>query len=167
MPEIGQYIPFPMAILPLPRNLPFTICLACDLTEWGRLLFHEFANSATVFSSGNNVLNHIRASGDQLVISGYPINSYHFQTSEVTTSFWKPNYLSLRSYISFGCYPLSWPSSLLTMMAAGFKHSSKDSKLPTPLKGHIEGSIILRHWRQHSGLLYRHYCNSFILRINC
>jgi hypothetical protein len=69
------------------RNLPFTICLACNLTERGQSLFHEFADSATVFSSGNDFLNHIRASGDQLVISGYLINSYRFQTSEVTTSF--------------------------------------------------------------------------------
>jgi hypothetical protein len=65
------------------------ICLACNLTEQGRLLFHEFASSATIFSSGNNLLNHIRASGDQLVISGYLINSYCFQTSEVTPLFWK------------------------------------------------------------------------------
>jgi hypothetical protein len=71
------------------RNLPFTICLACDSTERGQSLFHEFANSATVFSSGNDFLNHICASGDQSVISGYLINSYRFQTSEVTTLFWK------------------------------------------------------------------------------
>ena len=69
------------------RNLPFTICLACNPTEHGRSLFHEFASTATVFSSGNNLLNHIRASGNQLVISGYLINSYCFQTSEVTTLF--------------------------------------------------------------------------------
>jgi hypothetical protein len=70
-------------------NLPFTIPLACDLTERGRSLFHEFATSATVFSSGNDLLNHICASGNQSVISGYLINSYHFQTSEVTSLFWK------------------------------------------------------------------------------
>jgi hypothetical protein len=71
------------------RNLPFTIHLACNSTERGRSLFHEFANSATVFSSGNNILNYIRASGNQSVISGYLINSYRFQTSEVTSLFWK------------------------------------------------------------------------------
>jgi hypothetical protein len=41
------------------RNLPFTICLACDTTKQGRSLFHEFAPTATVFSSGNDLLNHI------------------------------------------------------------------------------------------------------------
>jgi hypothetical protein len=41
------------------RSLPFTICLACDTTEQGRSLFHEFALTATVFSSGNDLLNHI------------------------------------------------------------------------------------------------------------
>jgi hypothetical protein len=71
------------------RSLPFTISLACNPTEQGQLLFHEFASSATIFSSCNNLLNHIRASGDQLVISGFLINSYCFQTSEVTTSIWK------------------------------------------------------------------------------
>jgi hypothetical protein len=71
------------------RNQPFTIRPACNSTEQGRSLFHEFADSATVFSSGNNLLNHIRALGDQSVISGYLINSYRFQTSKVTSLFWK------------------------------------------------------------------------------
>ncbi len=34
-------------------------------------------------------MNHISASGDTSVIHGYLINSYRFQTNEVTTSFWK------------------------------------------------------------------------------
>jgi len=71
------------------HGLPFTIRLACDTTEAGRSLFNEFAPDANVFSSGNDLLNHIRASGEQSIISGYLINSYHFQTSEVTSSFWK------------------------------------------------------------------------------
>ncbi len=71
------------------RNLPFTIRLACDTTEQGRSLFHEFAPTATVFSSGNDLLNHIRASGEQSIISGYLVNSYRFQNSEVTSKFWK------------------------------------------------------------------------------
>ncbi len=71
------------------HGLPFSICLACDTSESGRSLFNEFAPQATVFSSGNDLLNHIRASGHQSIISGYLINSYHFQTSEITTSFWK------------------------------------------------------------------------------
>jgi len=50
------------------HNLPFQICLACDLYESGRSLFQEFATSAKVFNSGNDLLNHIGASGDTLVI---------------------------------------------------------------------------------------------------
>ena len=69
--------------------MPFTICLACDTTEAGRSLFNEFAPNANVFSSGNDLLNHIRASGEQSIISGYLINSYRFRTSEVTSSFSK------------------------------------------------------------------------------
>ncbi len=63
------------------RNLPFTICLACDTTERGQSLFHEFAPTTTVFSSGNNLLHHICASGEQSIISGYLVNSYQFQNS--------------------------------------------------------------------------------------
>ena len=57
------------------HGLPFTIRLACDTSEAGCSLFNEFAPKATVFSSGNDLLNHIRASGHQSVISGYLINS--------------------------------------------------------------------------------------------
>jgi hypothetical protein len=71
------------------HNLPFHICLACNPYESGSSLFHKFAASAKVFNSGNNLLNHIHASGNTSVIHGYLINSYHFQTSKVTTSFWK------------------------------------------------------------------------------
>ncbi len=71
------------------HGLCFSICLACDTSESGRSLFNEFAPQATVFSSGNDLLNHIRALGHQSIISGYLINSYRFQTSKITTSFWK------------------------------------------------------------------------------
>ena len=71
------------------HGLPFTICLACDTNKAGRSLFNEFVSKATVFSSGNNLLNHIRASGHQSIISGYLINSYRFQTSEITSLFGK------------------------------------------------------------------------------
>ena len=71
------------------RNLPFTICLACNPTGRGHSLFHKFASAANIFGSGNDLLKHICLSGDQLTSSGYLINSYRFQTSEVTTKFWK------------------------------------------------------------------------------
>jgi hypothetical protein len=70
-------------------NLPFQITLACNPYESGRALSQEFAPDAHIFSSGNNLMNHIRASGQTLVISGYLINSYQFCTSNVTTSFRK------------------------------------------------------------------------------
>ena len=69
--------------------MPFHICLACNPYESGCSLFHEFAASAKVFNSGNDLLNHICASGNMSVNHGHLINSYHFQTSKVTTSFWK------------------------------------------------------------------------------
>jgi hypothetical protein len=73
----------------LHHNLPFRIAIAWDPYESGRALFQEFATGMHVFGSGNNFLNHIRASGETSPIHGYMINSYQFQTSKVTSSFWK------------------------------------------------------------------------------
>jgi hypothetical protein len=130
------------------------------------LLFHEFADSATIFSSSNIFLNHIRASGNQLVISGYLINSYHFQTSEVTTSFWKLQLsiiAQLRLILS------------LSVIVAIVIPDHDGRSVQTFIKGLKAAywkvtsrvGIILQHRQQHSGLLYHHYCNSFILCINC
>ncbi len=70
-------------------NLPFRIAIACNPYESGRALFQEFATGARVFGSGNDLLNHIRASGEMSPIHGYLINLYRFQTSKVTSSFLK------------------------------------------------------------------------------
>jgi hypothetical protein len=70
-------------------NLPYRIALACDPYESGRALFQEFVMSACIFGSGNNLLHHIRASGETPPIHGYLINSYQVQTSKVSSSFWK------------------------------------------------------------------------------
>ena len=59
-------------------NLPFAISLACDPYESGCALFQEFAPTAKVFGSGNDLLNHIRASGKTSPLQGYLINSYRF-----------------------------------------------------------------------------------------
>jgi hypothetical protein len=71
------------------QNLPFHIGLAWDTSKAGRSLFAEFAPSARVFGSGNDLLHYIRASGETSVIHGYLINSYCFLTSNVTSAFWK------------------------------------------------------------------------------
>jgi hypothetical protein len=73
----------------LRRNLPFQATFACNLYESGRALFQEFVTGAHVFSSGNELLNHVRASGETSPIHGYLINSYQFQISKITSSFWK------------------------------------------------------------------------------
>ncbi len=80
------------------QNLSFHISLACDTYNAGHLLFAEFAPDAN-FSSGNDFLHHVRASGETNIIHSYLINSYCFLTSEVTTAFWKNyNWLLLCSY---------------------------------------------------------------------
>jgi hypothetical protein len=112
-------------------NLPFTICLACNSTERGRSLFHKFASAATVFGSGNDLLTHIRESGDQSTISGYLINSYQFQTSKVTSKFWKLQLSIIALYDSSVHYQLSLPLSFTTMMAVASKCSCEVLKLHT------------------------------------
>jgi hypothetical protein len=71
------------------QSLPFHISMVCDPSNAGRSLFVEFALDAQVFSSGNDFLHHIRASGETSIIHGYLINSYCFLTSNVTSAFWK------------------------------------------------------------------------------
>jgi len=87
----GPYIHFQRALFFIDRITRFSLhdspCM--DTTKAGHSLFNEFAPNANVFSSRNDLLNHIRASGKQSIISGYLINSYCFRTSEVTSSFWK------------------------------------------------------------------------------
>ncbi len=53
------------------HNLPFHISLACDTSEAGRSLFAEFAPSTRIFGSSNDLLHHIRASGETSVVHGY------------------------------------------------------------------------------------------------
>jgi hypothetical protein len=70
-------------------NLPFCFSIACDPYEAGCSLFQEFTSCCHIFSSANNMLHFIRASGDTSVIHGYLIHSPHFQTSKMTTTFWE------------------------------------------------------------------------------
>ncbi len=60
------------------RNLPFQITIACNPYESGQALFQEFATGTCVFGSGNELLNHIWASGETSPIHGYLIKSYQF-----------------------------------------------------------------------------------------
>jgi hypothetical protein len=69
-------------------NLSFTIRVGCDTTQRGRSLFGEFAPNARIFSTGNELLNHIHASGNQSVLHGYLINTFRFRTTEITKAFW-------------------------------------------------------------------------------
>jgi hypothetical protein len=64
------------------QNLPFQITLACNPYESGQALFQEFAPDACIFSSGNDLLNHIHLLSQTLVISSYLINSYWFCTNQ-------------------------------------------------------------------------------------
>jgi hypothetical protein len=71
------------------QHLPFHISLVCDTSDARCLLFAEFLPDAKVFSSGNDFLHHVWASGETSIVHGYLINSYWFLTSKVTTAFWK------------------------------------------------------------------------------
>jgi hypothetical protein len=86
-------------------NLPFHITLACNFYKLGGVLFQGFAMTAWLFGFGNNMLNHIRASGETSDISGYLINSFPFQIS-ITSSFWHLQ-LSIIGQLCLVCLLLS------------------------------------------------------------
>jgi hypothetical protein len=86
--SIGLSIPSVAATISS-RNLPFRITLACDQYECGRALFREFTTCSDILSSGNDLLHHIRASGDTSQIHGYLIHSLCFRDSDTTSSFWR------------------------------------------------------------------------------
>jgi hypothetical protein len=71
------------------RNLPFHVKLACDQYELGCSLFCEFTNCNDIFSSGNDLLHHILASGNSSQIHGYLIHSLNFKVSNTTSTFWQ------------------------------------------------------------------------------
>ena len=71
------------------QNLPFQITLACDQYDCGRALFCKFTTCPDILSSGNDLLHHIRASGDTSQIHGYLIHSLCFRDSDTTSSFWQ------------------------------------------------------------------------------
>jgi hypothetical protein len=111
-------------------SLPFCIALACNLNKSGQALFQEFAMTARIFNSGNNMLNYIRMSGKNLVISSYLINSYWFCTSKVTSSFWKLQLLIIAQlHLIYNCSQLPWLLSSPTT-ASWHQHLSKASPLP-------------------------------------
>ncbi len=69
------------------QNLPFCVSIACNPYEAGCSLFQEFMSCRHIFSSANDMLHYIRASGDTSVIHGNLIHSPCFQTSKRTTTF--------------------------------------------------------------------------------
>jgi hypothetical protein len=73
----------------LSRGIPFSVALACDTYQFGRALFKEFSHCPHVFSSGNELLHHIRSSGDSSQIHGYLIHSLCFKDSDMTATFWQ------------------------------------------------------------------------------
>jgi hypothetical protein len=54
-----------------------------------RSLFAEFAPNAKVFSSSNDILQHVWVSRETSVLHGYLIKSYCFLNNKVTTNIWK------------------------------------------------------------------------------
>ena len=70
-------------------NLPFHVQLACNPFKLGCSLFQKFTSCPYIFGTANDMLNHIRSSGDTSVIYGYMIHSPPFQTSDMTTKFWQ------------------------------------------------------------------------------
>ena len=70
------------------RNLPFSVVLACDPFEYSHTLFHKFSACPTVLPSVGALLDHILASGEQVLLDGYLIHSHCYQTNEPAMAFW-------------------------------------------------------------------------------
>jgi hypothetical protein len=63
--------------------------MACKPYKLGYSLFQEFTSCQQISGTANNMLNHIRASGDTSVVHGYMIHFPCFQNSNTTTKFWQ------------------------------------------------------------------------------
>ncbi len=61
------------SLLTISKNLPFSVLLACDPFEYSHALFHEFSTCPKVLPSAGTLLDHIRASGEQVLLDGYLI----------------------------------------------------------------------------------------------
>ena len=70
-------------------NLPYEIILACDPFAHGRSLFSEFTTCPRIFPTAQDMLTHIRSSGDNSIIDGYMIHSHRLPDSETTKQFWQ------------------------------------------------------------------------------
>jgi hypothetical protein len=105
------------------HNLPFQICLACDPYESGRSLFREFAASAKVFNSGNDLLHHIRASGNTSVIHVTSSTHTVLKPARSPPLFGNFSCLLLLSFASSACCLSSLPSSFQITTAAASAHS--------------------------------------------
>jgi hypothetical protein len=63
--------------------------MACNPYKSGRSLFQDITSCRQIFVTANNMLNHIRASGETSVVHGYMIHPPRFQNSNTTTKFWQ------------------------------------------------------------------------------
>jgi hypothetical protein len=86
--SIGLSIPLEVAILSQLCR-PEIFVLACDQYDCGCALFCEFTTCPDILSSGNDLLHHIQASGDNSQIHGYLIHSLRFRDSDTASSFWQ------------------------------------------------------------------------------
>ncbi len=136
------------------QNLPFHISLTCDTSEAGFSLFAEFEPCAQFFSSGNDLLHHIRASGETSAIHGYLINSYRFLTSKVTFAFWKQQ-LAIITQLRLIC--------LLSLIIAVVipDHDGRS------VKAFIQGHLLCQDGRLSRGFLYYHHRCPLLRCIGC
>jgi hypothetical protein len=81
----GGHLASPVSL----HDFPFNITFACDNYDHGCTLFRNFFPCPHVFSSGTEMLHHIRASGNIFQVHRYLIYSLHFKDRETTSTFWQ------------------------------------------------------------------------------
>jgi hypothetical protein len=119
-----------------------------------------------VFSSGNDFLHHVRASGETSIVHGYFINSYCFLTSKITTAFWKLQ-LAIITQLR-----LIRSLSLIVAIVIPDQKRAKRENIPSQinnysLEGFIAGHLLPQDWQLHCGLMQSNHCRSLVFSIGC
>ncbi len=129
-------------------NLPFNVTLACDNYEYGRALFREFMPCPHLFSSRNEMLHHIRASGNTSQVQGYLFIFCILRTARLHLHSGSFNHLSLYSCklctISNWLWPLSSPT---TTVAASKPQAAAEVGWLVHLK--IQWCVLSNPWQHH------------------
>eukprot|EP00956_Cyclotella_meneghiniana_P021824 scaffold40342_cov40-Cyclotella_meneghiniana.AAC.1 len=70
-------------------NLPFRVTLAADPSVAGRSCFRRFTTCGTILSGLQELLHHVRSSGDSSALDGYLLHAHNLHDSKSRKEFWQ------------------------------------------------------------------------------